>query len=107
MGIETYTGTQLNATKYRRCKCVTVSNELGTLPTINFSEEDVIKVDDLNAIKTNIGAINEQLTADNINTSFPLVHPDTLAPLGGSMTYAEVSIAIRSLYAFLAARRDG
>lgn len=107
MGIETYVGKTLEASKYKRCKHVEIDNKLGTLPTITFSEEEVVRVEGLLPIQNACGSITEQLTSDNMNTSFPLLHPDTLQPLGGTMTYTDVSIAIRSLYAFLAARRDG
>lgn len=107
MGIEKYIGTTYTATKYTRCKYVSISNPLGQNPLIEFQEELVTKVDNGESIREPMGSISEELTQANANTSFPLVDPETLQPLGQTMTYLEVNVIIRSLYAFMAARRDG
>jgi hypothetical protein len=101
-----YTGIVVGALKYRRCSRVEIVNDLFCPPSITFHEDDVTRLDDSTCIKTPSGSVGETMTEQNMGTSFPLIHPDTMEPLGASATYTDVSVMLRSLYAHLANARD-
>jgi hypothetical protein len=100
-----YLESQVSGTKYRRCRMVLIQNEKNQVPSMEGVEEEIVDIGG-KILKTNVGSVRDVLTADTMGTSFPLVHPDTLDPLGATMTYMELSIAIQSWYHFVAERRD-
>lgn len=90
-------------TKYRRCRTVTISNGLGDVPYIAFSEED--------AVNAESGAV-ATFTSDTCSVRFSpdavvnMVSPDTLLPTGVTFTHADIYKMIFSLYFSAATARD-
>lgn len=86
---------------YVRASSVQINNRLGSAPDITFYEQfatsDGVALDGLRS--------SCALTMDDPTESFELVHPETGAALG-SMSYAELQVALYSLYLKAATERD-
>lgn len=100
-----YNETNILGTKYRRAYQVTMQNGLNKEKYVRFAEEDVILVEG-DTIHQQAGGISEPFTEENSATSVPLLNPEDGSPLGGSITYQEIYVAIYSLYLHLASIRD-
>lgn len=99
-----YKQTTINGTSWQRAWRVECENPLQGQRQITFHEEQVLNAGN-QQIRTPVGSLRVQLTADNALTSFPLLDPDTGAQLG-TATYAQVYRMLHSLYMHSAAERD-
>ncbi len=102
-----YKETTLAGTAYIRANSVNVSNG-ETSKAISFQEEKVINLDDGEVIRKQVGQVWSSFTAENAQTAFPLLNPETGQPLvdNATMTYEGVYMALYSLYLHLATERD-
>lgn len=101
-----YQETTLSGTSYIRSNSVQVANPLTGVKAISFMEEQVINLDGGEQIIRPQGGFQEPFTADNLLTEFALINPETGAPLGSTMTYQGLYVALYSLYFALATKRD-
>ena len=87
---------------WRRASRVTVENEYNQVPCINFTEEEVMIVNNQKVILK-----GELLKADmsDPNVTFPLLHPETDQVIGEA-SYMNIYIMLYSLYKKLALERD-
>lgn len=101
-----YQETSVTGTKYTRAYQVLVQNGLEN-KSITFQEEELVNLDGTQ-VHNKLGSIFESFTADNANTTFDLLDPNTGASMGQgmTMTYSGVYAALYSLYMHLAVERD-
>lgn len=100
-----YQATTLSGTAYTRANQVVIANPLDGVKAISFMEEQVVNLGDEQLIRPQ-GGIQEPFTAENIDTEFPLLNPLDSTPVGLSMTYEQVYVALHSLYFHVASKRD-
>lgn len=100
-----YKETTLAGTAYTRAHQVVVANPSVGTKAISFYEEQVINLADEQIIRQQ-GGVQEPFTADNANEEFALVNPIDGTPLGMTMEYKDVHVALHSLYYHVAAKRD-
>lgn len=100
-----YKQTNIAGTAYTRANKVIVDNPLNGVKAITFVEEQVVNLGNEQLIRPQ-GGIQEPLTADNMGTEFPLLNPLDGTPVGLSMTYEQVYVALHSLYFHVAKKRD-
>ena len=99
-----YNQSSITGDKYTRAREVRIVN--ASRPrSISFMEEDVFVVDG-KQIVTQAGSLSEMFTEANANTSFALLNPLDGTPLGASMTFQELYVALYSLYIDRATARD-
>ena len=104
-----YNEKDVTGISYQRAKQIVVDNEYSGKRSIHFAEE-IVKVLDEDGTEPTVvsqalGALSEELTEDNQNEEFNLIHPETGAVIGTS-TYIEVYVMLHSLYYHMAAKRD-
>jgi hypothetical protein len=97
-----YKQTTIDGTSWQRAHSVTVTNPLNGTPRIEFGEERVIVL---------AGEMINQWAAGcskdfSPTGDFPLLNPETNAPLGASMTHTDLYVALYSLYMQTVAERD-
>lgn len=100
-----YQQTTLSGTAYTRASQVVIANPLNGVKAVSFMEEQVVNLGDEQLIRPQ-GGIQEPFTAENIGTEFPLLNPLDSTPVGLSMTYEQVYVALHSLYFHVAKKRD-
>ncbi len=100
-----YKETTVAGTAYTRAHQVVVANPSVGTKAISFYEEQVINLVDEQIIRQQ-GGVQEPFTADNANEEFALVNPIDGTPLGMTMEYKDVHVALHSLYYHVAAKRD-
>ena len=100
-----YKETTLAGTAYTRANQVVISNPLTGVKAVSFYEEQVINLADEQIIRQQ-GGVQEPFTADNASEEFALVNPIDGTPLGMTMEYKDVHVAMHSLYYHIAAKRD-
>jgi len=88
--------TTLTATKYLRCKRITIDNPSPTaLPTVRFESEEIILLPDGKTVNEDKGIIHGPF---NPTESFAILNPDTFEPTGATMTHMELYAIMVSLY---------
>lgn len=100
-----YKETTLAGTAYTRAHQVVIANPSVGTKAVSFYEEQVINLADEQIIRQQ-GGVQEPFTADNANEEFALVNPIDGTPLGMTMEYKDVHVALHSLYYHVAAKRD-
>ena len=100
-----YKETTVAGTAYTRAHQVVIANPSVGTKAISFYEEQVINLADEQIIRQQ-GGVQEPFTADNANEEFALVNPIDGTPLGMTMEYKDVHVAMHSLYYHIAAKRD-
>ena len=100
-----YKETTVAGTAYTRAHQVVVANPSVGTKAISFYEEQVINLENEQIIRQQ-GGVQEPFTADNANEEFALVNPIDGTPLGMTMEYKDVHVALHSLYYHVAAKRD-
>ena len=100
-----YKETTVAGTAYTRTHQVVIANPSVGTKAISFYEEQVINLADEQIIRQQ-GGVQEPFTADNANEEFALVNPIDGTPLGMTMEYKDVHVAMHSLYYHIAAKRD-
>ena len=100
-----YKENTLAGTAYTRAHQVVIANPTVGTKAISFYEEQVINLVDEQIIRQQ-GGVQEPFTADNANEEFALVNPIDGTPLGLTMEYKDVHVAMHSLYYHVAAKRD-
>ena len=101
-----YQETEVTGTVYVRANQIIVANPLEGVKAISYMEEQVINLSDGDQIVRPQGGFQEPFTAENAMEVFPLVNPQTGDPVGASMRYMDVYVALYSLYVYLAKKRD-
>lgn len=100
-----YKETTVAGTAYTRAHQVVIANPSVGTKAISFYEEQVINLADEQIIRQQ-GGVQEPFTADNANEEFALVNPIDGTPIGMTMEYKDVHVALHSLYYHVAAKRD-
>lgn len=100
-----YKETTVAGTAYTRAHQVTIANPLDGVKAISFYEEQVINLADEQIIRPQ-GGVQEPFTADNAAEEFALINPLDGTPLGLSMEYKDLYVALHSLYFHVASKRD-
>jgi hypothetical protein len=90
-------------TIYRRCSAVTISNGLGDVPYVAFSEEDAVKAESSGVATSISDTCSVRFSSEAV---VDMVSPDTLLPTGVTFTHADVYNMIFSLYFSAANTRD-
>lgn len=95
---------------WQRADSITIRNAVPPdVSTVTFSES-LTTVIDGQVIQRKLGDIVERLVIEgennNLNESFPLLHPVTGEPLGVSSSYADAQVLLYSLYLHVASKRD-
>lgn len=86
---------------YVRAHHIGIENQLGETPNITFHEQ-FATMDGL-VVDGRLGSCALEMT--DPTESFPLYHPETGTELG-TLTYAELQVALYSLYLYAASKRD-
>ena len=89
----------------RRAKTVTVNNPDGGIPSVTWYEEDRINRADGCVSYEPQGCLVSTFHPSQMNDVIPLENLDT-GETHGSMTRAEIMLAVTALYKFDALRRD-
>lgn len=100
-----YQQTSVTGESWVRAHSVTISNPVIGTKMIAFQEEKALVAGEGDVLTRQLGGIAETLTAENINTEFPLLNPETGEQVG-TATYAQVYAMLHSTYIYLAKRRD-
>ena len=100
-----YKETTLSGTAYTRASQVVIANPLNGVKAVSFMEEQVVNLGDEQLIRPQ-GGIQEPFTTENVTTEFQLLNPADSTPLGLTMTYQQVYVALHSLYFHVAKKRD-
>ena len=100
-----YKETTVAGTAYTRANQVVIANPSVGTKAISFYEEQVINLVDEQIIRQQ-GGVQEPFTADNASEEFALINPVDGTPLGLTMEYKDVHVAMHSLYYHVAAKRD-
>ena len=100
-----YKETTVAGTAYTRAHQVVVANPSVGTKAISFYEEQVINLADEQIIRQQ-GGVQEPFTADNASEEFALINPIDGTPIGMTMEYKDVHVALHSLYYHVAAKRD-
>ena len=97
-----YKESTVSGSTWQRCHTVTISNQLGKPPRVDFQEEKVIALvgDDIHQWTSGC------TKAFDAAAEFPLLDPVTNTPTGQTMTHAGLYQALYSLYMQAAAERD-
>jgi hypothetical protein len=100
-----YKQAAVDGTQHQRAFKITIENPYLETPSIVFEEEVVTQVGG-KVIKQYVSSFRKDFTADVAQTLYELVNPLDNTPLGVTNTYADVQVAMHSLYLHLAAERD-
>lgn len=100
-----YKETTLAGTAYTRANQVVISNPLTGVKAVSFYEEQIVNLGDEQIVRAQ-GGVQEPFTADNAAEEFALINPIDGTPLGMTMEYKDVHVALHSLYFHVAAKRD-
>ena len=100
-----YQETSVAGTSYVRCNKIDVDNK-DLFKMITFYEEQVINLNDGETVRRNIDKVSSPFSAENANTSFPILNPETGESVGATATYQDVYVTLYSLYLHLAKERD-
>lgn len=99
-----YLQTEAPAQIYQRSFRIMIENPLVETPSVRFSEERVIKLDDEVIAKIPCGEVFKLL--DDLTQRIPMINPATDMPLGTTMSYLDIYVVLYSSYRFLANLRD-
>ena len=100
-----YKETTVAGTAYTRAHQVVIANPSVGTKAVSFYEEQVINLVDEQIIRQQ-GGVQEPFTADNASEEFALINPVDGTPIGMTMEYKDVHVALHSLYYHVAAKRD-
>ena len=100
-----YKETTVAGTAYTRAHQVVIANPTVGTKAISFYEEQVINLVGEQIIRQQ-GGVQEPFTADNASEEFDLINPLDGTPIGMTMEYKDVHVAMHSLYYHVAAKRD-
>jgi len=105
-----YKQTSITGESYVRADQVAIKNPLGGNPTVTFTEEQVINIEDSVSTRA-ISNVQETLIYQgenaNITEKVQVINPVTLEEVeGATMTYGELVGAIYSMYYHLAKKRN-
>ena len=100
-----YKETTVAGTAYTRAHQVVIANPSVGTKAVSFYEEQVINLVDEQIIRQQ-GGVQEPFTADNASEEFDLINPLDGTPIGMTMEYKDLYVALHSLYYHIAAKRD-
>lgn len=90
-------------TKWNRASRIVITNELGTIPSVLFVEQEVISLPDGSNIVRDVGNLHGVF--DPV-LEFPLYNPDTGELSSGTTTMQQVYELVYSYFRHVAAERD-
>jgi hypothetical protein len=97
-----YKSTSISTESWCRSSGVHIENELGQVPVISFTEEEVLVI---NGKKLILGGSLLQENMGDPSKQFDLLNPETDTVIG-SATYMDIYIMLYSMYKKLALERD-
>jgi hypothetical protein len=89
---------------WQRCNKIDIRNPLEGQKFVVFVEEAVTDLGNGKILKEPVGQIVEEFVDPAVVV--PLLHPETGALLGSSVTYQDIYVILHSLYLKLANERD-
>lgn len=101
-----YNEIDVTSTSYQRAKSIHVTNEYGQDPFISFNEEIIVELPDNKAAHQELGILSGPFNAANASEEVTILDATTGLPTASTITYAEISNVIRSLYIHMATKRD-
>jgi hypothetical protein len=101
-----YKETNVAGKSYQRCRSLYFENPKGAEPSVLLREERVTSLGDRISYE-HAAEIIETFKRDEFGTEVQLYNPETDEPIAGkTTTYADIHIALFSLYRHLADKRD-
>jgi len=101
-----YKESQQSGSVYTRASSISIGNGLEN-KSIQFIEEEVFIAENGDMLSKPVrGNLSEKLTAENMDTAFPIINPVTGEDTGTEGSYVDFQVLLHSLYLFLAERRD-
>lgn len=101
-----YQEVEVAGSSYVRSVRVRIENPISGKKSISFEEERVFSLGGGKTISEHFGYVNESFDASSAQSDFSIVNPENGEPTGEKMTYAQLYVALHSLYLSLARRRD-
>ena len=98
-----YQSSTISGEAWTRCPEITISNPTDGQPSITFREERVALIGSDKLITP----LNRIVVAFNPDDVIPLYNPETMEPIGTSITHGEVYAIMYSAYLHAAYTRDG
>ena len=96
----------ITGSSYIRAGSINISNPLRGEKVATFYEEKVIDIGDDVIIQGNGMPISQVFNESTMNEVFHLLNPLTGEPVGVTMSFQEVYVALYSLYLHIALKRD-
>ena len=101
-----YKESQQSGSVYTRASSISIANGLEN-KSIQFIEEEVFIAENGDMLSRPVlGSLSEKLTAENMETTFPIINPETGEDTGAEGSFINFQVLLHSLYLFLAERRD-
>lgn len=98
-----YQESVVTGSKYTRCSQIFINNPLDKIPSITFSEEQILSLEG-EQIHKDLGGLYE--TLEDPTHTIELLDPQTGTSTGVIITYADLYKSLYSLYLKLAKIRD-
>lgn len=98
-----YKQTPVTGDSWQRCRFIQISNALGSVPQIQFTEETVLKLEGFGTINKDSGYF---VTEFNPNSNIDMVDVHTGEPTGETVTHQRLYEILHSLYLQEAHKRD-
>ena len=97
-----YRQVDVQGTSWQRSYSVRIDNKLGEIPSICFSEEEVVNFGE-QFVTRHVGQLVELF--DDPTKTFNLTNPET-GEVVGVASYQDAYVMLSSLYLYLATKRD-
>lgn len=98
-----YKETDIVGKAWTRCHKITIQNVRGVAPSVHFSEERVLQLENDQEVRQGLGDLD---SAFDPSKQIPLLNPETGEPLGKTATYQEAYVLLYSAYIAAAKQRD-
>lgn len=101
-----YTPTTNPGDTRRRARQVLILNPLNSIPSVEFLEQDVVRVADGEKALENLGGVTVAIEGDELAFSFPILDPSTDTDTGAVATTAQAFALVYSWVRAKQALRD-
>lgn len=98
-----YKQTNVSGDSYQRAYRVVVENQLNSVPSITFYEEEVLSLSGGRQLKNNVAGCLAQFQH---GATFDLINPLDDTPLGAQGSHDQLQVLLYSLYKSLRAKAD-
>lgn len=98
-----YQESTVTGTSWKRCNRIVIGNDYNQTPVIDFQEEVITALSEDKQFREGAGGLHTQFDPAAV---IALRDPETGELTGGTMTQAEIYVALWSLYMGLALERD-